>query len=167
MRIFSFFSFIKIRKPGLMATMSTFCSAFLFKARFEAWSCNSQLLLNVQLRPVLGLQCSNSREASLTKVWCCKGSRMPTALCPKSGCCLSTLSQNSLSVCDVNLSLNVESDIMSMNWSSSAELKPVGAYALKGSLTQSYWELFSGKYFLKYPISDEIYLMCGITEMAS
>ncbi|XP_055783896.1 uncharacterized protein LOC129858597 [Salvelinus fontinalis] len=51
---------------------------------------------------------------------------MPMALCPKSGNCLSTLSQNSLSVCDVNLSLNVESDVIPMNWSSSAELKPLG-----------------------------------------
>uniref|UniRef100_A0A3B5LY13 Uncharacterized protein n=1 Tax=Xiphophorus couchianus TaxID=32473 RepID=A0A3B5LY13_9TELE len=93
-----------------------------------------------------------------------KGIRTPTAFCPKSGSSLSTLSMNSLSVCDVNLSLNVESDVMSMNWSFSAELKPVGAGSLKGSLTQSYWELFSGK----NPINDEICcLMQGITEVAS
>ena len=60
-----------------------------------------------------------------------KGRRIPTAFCPKSGYCLSTLSQNSLRACDVNLSLNVESDVMSMNWSSSAELKSVGVDAWK------------------------------------
>lgn len=56
----------------------------------------------------------------------------------------------------LNLSLNVESGVMSMNWSSSAELKAVGTGALKGSLTQSFWELSSGKYFLKNSISDEV-----------
>jgi len=115
------------------------------------------------LGPVLGLQCRNSSETSLTKIRSCKRN---LALCPKSGYCLSTLSQNSLSVCDVNLRLNVESDVKSMNWSSSAELKPVGVGALKGSLTQSYWELFSWKYFLKNPINNEICsLICGITEV--
>ena len=97
-----------------------------------------------------------------------KGRRIPIAFCPKSGYCLSMLSQNSLRACDANLSLNVELDVMSMNWSSSAELKSVGAGAWKGPLTQSYWELFSGKYFLKNPISDEICcLIWGITEVAS
>lgn len=97
-----------------------------------------------------------------------KGRRMHINLCPKSGYCLSTLSQNSLSVCNMNLGLKMESDVMSMNWSSYAELKPVEAGALNGSLTQSYWELFSGKYFSKNPISDEICcLIYGITEVAS
>ena len=60
-----------------------------------------------------------------------------------SGCSLSTPSQNALSVCAVNLSLRVESDVISMNWSSPVELKSSGGAALNGShpvLSTVVWE---------------------------
>lgn len=59
-----------------------------------------------------------------------KGSRMPTAVHPL----LITPSQNLLSVCAANLSRRMESDVISMNWCFSGEVKSAGAAALNGSV---------------------------------
>lgn len=59
----------------------------------------------------------------------------------------STPSQNSQSDCDGNFSLMLESDIISMNCSSSEELRSSGAEAVNGSLTQSNCTVLSGRYF--------------------
>lgn len=79
---------------------------------------------------------------------------MLIAFCPMSGDSLSTSIQNSLTVCDINLSLRVESEDMSISRSS--------------SITQSLLGLLPGKYLLKNPFSNEMWCFRhGITVFTS
>lgn len=83
----------------------------------------------------------------------CKGSKLPTALWSINGNSFSTPSQNSHSV--------LESDVISMNWSSLPVLKtrPTGAVTWNELITQSYWPLWYEKYLWKWPLSA---VMCSL-----
>ncbi len=124
-------------------------------------------MFNVESRSVLGLHWSNSREPCFAEIGRCKGEQnfnslltyqweLPLHTKPEFTKCLWW-----------ELSLMLESDVISVNCSSSEELRSSGAGAVNGSLTQSNCTLFSGKYFWKWPLRAE---MCskkhGITVLS-
>lgn len=121
-----FLSLIKITKSALMAPISTFCSAQLFKAglKQDPAALSSCSVFSWDL----DLVCSSSREASLTKMRLKEEERPEPAALRVDTASLHSARIHSVSVMWTAVSVWSQT---SMNWFSSAKLKPVGAGALK------------------------------------